>query len=69
MVPANGADYVFGKHRSSTPKEGTTMANNEDKNGERPVEDQMVLATLVGAVLGLAGWAGNKVVKGQGSSR
>jgi hypothetical protein len=45
------------------------MANNDDKNNERPVEDQMVLATVVGAVLGLAGWAGNKVIKGQGSSR
>jgi uncharacterized protein YcfJ len=45
------------------------MANNEDKNIERPVEDQMVLATVVGAVIGLAGWAGNKLVKGQGNWR
>ena len=69
MVSANGADYVSRRHRSSSCKEKIAMANNEDKNIERPVEDQMVLATVVGAVIGLAGWAGNKLVKGQGNWR
>jgi hypothetical protein len=49
-------------------QEEITMANN-DKNAERPDEEQVALAALVGTVLGVATWVGNKIVKGQGPWR
>jgi hypothetical protein len=46
------------------------MASSDSKNEpERPNEEQVALAAVVGAAVGVIGWVGDKLIKGQGKWR